>query len=95
MKYFTRAEILELLPVDDAFLTLLEEEEIIWIDAPDDPARGYSERMLERTRVSYNLVQDLDVNVAGVAVILSLREQVAELQQRLVELAGEVARRRG
>jgi hypothetical protein len=94
MKYFTRAEILELLPVDDAFLTLLEEEEIIWIDAPDDPAR-YSERMLERTRVSYNLVQDLDVNVAGIAVILSLREQVAELQQRLVELAGEVARRRG
>ena len=94
MKYYTRGEIIGLLPVDEAFLVLLEEEEIIWLDAPGDAINGYSERMLERVRVSFNLVQDLDVNLAGAAVILSLREQLAELQKRLVELADEVARRR-
>jgi hypothetical protein len=94
VKYYTRAEILGMLPVDEAFLLLLEQEEIIWLDAPGAGSNAYSERMLERVRVSYNLVQDLDVNLAGAAVILALREQIEELQQRLHELAGEVARRR-
>ena len=94
MKYFTRAEILRLLPVDEAFLVLLEQEEILWLDAPGDASNTYSERMLERVRVSWNLVQDLDVNLPGAAVILSLREQLAELQERLVELADPAARRR-
>ena len=87
MNYYTRADILRLLPVDEDFLVLLEQEEIVWLDAPGDARGAYSERMLERVRVSWNLVQDLDVNLPGAAVILQLREQLAELQQRLVELA--------
>ena len=94
MKYYTRTEILQLLPVDEAFLVLLEQEEILWLDAPGDASQTYSERMLERVRVASNLVQDLDVNLPGAAVILSLREQIDELQQRLHELADQVARRR-
>jgi len=94
MKYYTRAEILTLLPVDETFLGLLEEEEILWFDAPGEGATAYSERMLERVRISHNLVQELDVNLAGAAVILGLREQLDELQRRLQDLAGEVARRR-
>ena len=93
MRYFSRAEILTLLSIDEGFLALLEEEEIVWLDAPEENGPGYSERMLERARVSYNLVQDLDVNLPGAAVIVALREHVAELQQRLLEVAGEVARR--
>lgn len=94
MKYYTRAELRSLLQVEESFLVLLEQEEILWLDAPGDPADAYSERMLERVRVSWNLVEDLDVNLPGAAVILALREQIAELQQRLHELAGQVARRR-
>jgi hypothetical protein len=94
IRYYTRAEILALLPVDETFLGLLEEEEILWFDAPGENAAAYSERMLERVRVSHNLVAELDVNLPGAAVILSLREQLDELQRRLAELAGEVARRR-
>ena len=93
MKYYTRAELLRLLPVDEAFLALLEQEEILWFDAPGEASAAYSERMLERVRVSWNLVQDLDVNLPGAAVILSLREQIAELQQRLLELADPARRR--
>jgi hypothetical protein len=94
VKYYTRAELRSLLQVEESFLVLLEQEEILWLDAPGDPADAYSERMLERVRVSWNLVEDLDVNLPGAAVILALREQIAELQQRLHELAGQVARRR-
>jgi hypothetical protein len=94
VKYYTRDEILGLLHVDEDFLVRLEQEEIVWFDAPGEASRAYSDRMLERVRVSWNLVQDLDVNLPGAAVILSLREQLAELQQRLVELAGQLPRRR-
>jgi hypothetical protein len=92
MRYYTRAELLQLLEVEETFLWSLEQEEIIWLDAPE--AQGYSERMLERVRVSQNLVHELDVNLAGAAVILSLREQLTDLQARLAELASRVAQRR-
>ena len=93
MKYYTRAELRQLLDVEESFLFSLEQEEIIWLDAPGGEG-GYSERMLERVRVSRNLVEELDVNLPGAAVILSLREQLTELQTRLAELANRVAQRR-
>lgn len=92
MKYYSRAELVALLGVEESFLWSLEQEEIIWLDAPAGE-RGYSERMLERVRVSQNLVEELEVNLAGAAVILSLREQLTELQALLAELASRVARR--
>jgi len=93
VKYYTRAEIVALLGVEESFLWSLEQEEIIWLDAPEGTA-AYSERMFERVRVSQNLVEELDVNLAGASVILTLREQLTELQSRLAELASRVAQRR-
>ena len=34
MKYYTRAELRQLLDVEESFLFSLEQEEIIWLDAP-------------------------------------------------------------
>ena len=93
MKYYTRKQIAELLETDDGFLVTLESEEIIAPDAPGDASGEYSERMLERVRVAHNLVRELEVNVAGVAVIVRMREELAELRHRVHELARELERR--
>ncbi|MBW2279334.1 MAG: hypothetical protein JRG76_10640 [Deltaproteobacteria bacterium] len=93
MSYYTRKQVLELLELDDGFLTSLLTEEIVVIDAPTAEVGEFSERMLERVRVAQNLVRDLEVNLAGAAIILRMREEMADLHHRLEDLAREIKRR--
>ncbi len=93
MSYYTRKQLLELLDTDDGFIATLEQEEVIVADSPADDVGEFSDRMLERARVAQNLVRDLEVNMAGVAVIVRMREEMAALRRRLEELLGEVQKR--
>ncbi len=90
MSSYTRKQVLELLGIDEGFLLLLEQEEIVIVE---DDAQ-YSDRMLERARVASNLVRELDVNLAGAAIIVRMREEMADLHQRVTELAQTVRRGR-
>jgi hypothetical protein len=87
MRFYSRKQILETLRIDEGFVLSLEREEILQIDGPDESDSRYSERMLERARVAYTLIHDLDVNLEGAAIIVRLREEIADLQGQLGELA--------
>ncbi len=93
MSYHTRKQLLELLDTDDGFIASLEQEEIIVADSPAGGQGEFSDRMLERARVAQNLIRDLAVNMAGVAVIVRMREELAELRHRLEELLDDVQKR--
>ncbi len=93
MVYYTRKQVLELLELDEGFVGSLLTEELVGSDAPEAELGEFSEHMLERVRVAQNLVRDLDVNLAGVAIIVRMREDMGELHQRLAALAGELKRR--
>ena len=95
MSYHTRKQLLEFLDTDDGFITSLQQEEIIVVDSPEEGVGEFSDRMLERARVAQNLVRDLEVNMAGVAVIVRMREEMAELRHRLEQLLGEVRKHEG
>ncbi|MBW2293525.1 MAG: hypothetical protein JRG89_10940 [Deltaproteobacteria bacterium] len=84
MNYYTRRQLVDVLQVGDDFLISLEEEEIVTRDAPDDIAGEFSEIMFERVRVAANLVEELEVNLPGVAVIIRMREEMAG-QRRAIE----------
>ncbi len=90
MRFYTRIEIVALLEIDASFLEALLLEEIISSDAPADAAGDYSDQMLERARVAYNLVHDLDVNLAGAAIILQMREEMSGLHHRIEGLLNEL-----
>ncbi len=90
MRFYSRIEIVELLEVEPGFLDALEREEIILSDASSGAAGGFSERMLERVRVAYNLVHDLDVNLAGVAIIIQMREDMSSLRHQIEGLLNEL-----
>lgn len=83
MKYFTRRQVIEILSIEEGFFVQLEQEEIVQTDDDDGAEARYSEIMLERARVADNLVHELDVNLAGVAVIVQMRENLADLRHRL------------
>lgn len=52
--------------------------------------RFYSERDLERVRQVRRLVEDLGVNLAGVEVILNMRERMAEMQAEMDRMRWEM-----
>ena len=93
MTFYSRKQLVEMLDTDEGFLLSLEREEIIACDAPAGAPGEFSERMLERARVAHNLVADLDVNLPGAAIIVRLREEVAEMRRRMAEVLGELERR--
>ena len=95
MTAYTLREICQILEIDEDFGFELEREAIISVDEPADAPGRYSALMLERARVAYHLVHDLDVNLPGAAVIVRLREEMMGLQRSVRELAAELERKRG
>ena len=92
MTSFTRHEISQILELDVDFVIALEREAILFVDVPETEA-GFSLRMLERARVAHSLVDELGVNLAGVAVILRLREDLGQLRANVRTLAGALRER--
>ena len=93
MTYYSRRQVTELLEIEDGFLVLLEREDIVLRDAPPESEGEFSERMLERIRVAQNLVRDLEVNLAGVAVIVRLREEMAGLRRHVEDLRAQLGQK--
>jgi len=86
MRFYTRKELVRIIGCDERFVVSLEREEILSQDAPADVSAEFSERMLERARVARTLVEDLDVNVEGAAIIVRLREEISDLHRHLARL---------
>jgi len=80
MTSFERSELMRLLDVDDAFLESLERESIVHVDVE---GHRFSARMVERVRVAYSLIYELEVNLSGVAVILRMREELGGMRGEL------------
>jgi hypothetical protein len=95
MTLYTLREICQILEIDEEFAWELEREAIISAEAPAEQPGRYSAQMLERARVAYHLVHDLDVNLPGAAVIVRLREEMVGLQRSVRELAAELERKKG
>ena len=88
--YYTRTQIIEMLEIEAHYLVLLEQEAIVIPDAPPEAAGEYSERMLERARVAHNLTHELDVNLAGAAIIVRMREQMQRQRQQVERFLAEL-----
>jgi hypothetical protein len=86
---YTRKDLLELLEVEEELVLELEQEQILFADTREDNAEVFSQRMLERARVATVLIRDLDVNVEGAAIIVRMREEIADLHRELSRLLAQ------
>ncbi len=93
--FFTYTEVLERIEIDAEFLRTLEQESIVTRDAPAEVPGEYSERMLERARVAHTLVHELDVNLAGAAIIVRMREEMSGQRRRIERFLAELSERHG
>jgi len=67
-------------------LRLYEREGLIKPQRTNRQTRLYSEADIERLRSIINLTQDMGVNLAGVEIILRMRQQMEEMQETVEEL---------
>src|SRR5512138_1682248 len=64
-------------------LRLYEREGLLKPSRSDGNTRLYTAEDLERLEVILKLTRDLGVNLAGVEIILNMREKMAEMQRQI------------
>ena len=73
-------------------LRLYEREGLLKPSRSEGNTRLYTEEDLERLEVILHLTRDLGVNLAGVEIILNMREKVGEMQVQIQEFVATLNR---
>ena len=85
-RYVKISELIAQMPVDDAFLHLLEAEDLIHPKRTSEGDLVISADEAERVRVVLLLTSELDVNLAGVEVIIHMRDTMRAMQRQFCEI---------
>jgi len=96
-RYIRFEEALVQLQVDAAFVESLAGEEVIHLKRSAENELVISAADVERVRVALLLTRELDVNMAGVEVIVHMRDRMMEMQEQfgdVLEAVVEEVRRR-
>ncbi len=73
-------------------LRLYEREGLLKPSRSDGNTRLYTEDDLERLEIILHLTRDLGVNLAGVEIILNMREKMGEMQAEIQEFIATLNR---
>jgi MerR family transcriptional regulator/heat shock protein HspR len=92
--FFTIGVVSRMFDIHPQTLRLYEKRGLLAPARTEGNTRLYSQGDIETLEFILTLTNDLHVNVAGVEIIVHLRERLQELQQRLVTL-GETAEASG
>jgi len=71
-------------------LRLYEREGLLKPSRSDGNTRLYTDEDLELLEVVLHLTRDLGVNLAGVEIILNMREKMAEMQRQIEEFVNSL-----
>lgn len=84
-KYFVISIAAEMLEVHPQTLRQFEREGLLKPSRTTGNVRRYSEDDLERVRMILRLRRDLGVNLAGIEVILGMREKMEQMRREMLE----------
>src|SRR3984893_18429383 len=71
-------------------LRLYEREGLLAPSRSEGNTRLYTDEDLERLEVILKLTRDLGVNLAGVEIILNMRERMEEMQRQIVQFVSSL-----
>jgi len=81
VKTYTISAVAELYDIHPQTLRLYEREGLLKPSRSDGNTRLYEDSDLERLEVILSLTRDLGVNLAGVEIILNMREKMSQMQR--------------
>jgi MerR family transcriptional regulator, heat shock protein HspR len=91
--YYYRKQVIEIFECEDDFLNELEQEDLIRpVRVESASEQVYTPDQVERIRIIRNLTLDLDVNLAGVEVILAMRDNMIQMQGQFYEILESLVR---
>ncbi|MBI5250098.1 MAG: hypothetical protein HY912_11450 [Desulfomonile tiedjei] len=91
--YYFRGQVIEIFGFDEDFLSELEAEELVCsAELEAIPERVFLPDQFDRLRIICNLINELEVNMAGVEVILQMRENMIRMQRQFDEILGTLVR---
>lgn len=91
--YYSRHQVIEIFGFDEGFLEQLEAEDLVTPQELETaPERVFSAEQVDRMRIINNLVSDLEVNLAGVEVILEMRENMILMQRQFDQILDAMVR---
>ena len=76
-------------------LRLYEREGLLKPSRTEGNTRLYTEQDMERLELILSLTRDMGVNLAGVDVVLNMREKMEQMQQQMQEFVAMVQRELG
>ena len=82
----------ELYSVHPQTLRLYEREGLLKPSRSEGNTRLYTDGDLERLEVILKLTRDMGVNLAGIEIILNMREKMAEMQRQIEEFVRQLNR---
>jgi len=85
-RFYAIGVVAKMFNIHQQTLRLYEREGLLKPARSDGNTRLYAEKDLERLELILNLSRDMGVNLAGVDIILNLREKMREMQQQMNEL---------
>lgn len=80
-KYFLISDVAQKFGVHPQTLRLYEREELLIPIRSEGNTRMYDEEALKKLKVILTLTRELGVNLAGVEVILNMREKIIKMQK--------------
>lgn len=89
-QYYSIRVAAELCGMHEQSLRLYERRGLVAPSRTQGNMRRFSDADIEQIRFIKRLVDDLGVNLAGVEVIIHMRQQLMEAQRELEELRAEV-----
>ena len=89
-QYVKLHEVCVRLEIDDALLRTLAEEGLVEIVDARGEEPVVSAEVAERLRVITLLMREMEVNLAGVEVILHMREEIRAMQRQFDEILNTV-----
>lgn len=91
-RYLLISRVAERYNIHPQTLRLYEREGLITPARSAGNTRLYDEKTLERLETILNLTREMGVNLAGVEVILNMRDQLEQLQEELDQVSGRLRR---
>ncbi len=82
----------KILNIHPQTLRQYERENLIKPSRSNGRVRLYSQRDIDKIKLILRLTRELGVNLAGVDIILRLKEQIEEMEQEIAELRGELSK---
>ena len=80
---FMISAVAEMYGIHPQTLRLYEREGLLKPSRTDGNTRLYTEEDLQRLEFILNLARDLGVNIAGIAIILQMRERMEEMNRQM------------